>query len=73
VLPAGAPAAPGDGSVTGVVREVIYAGSESRVVVAAAGATLTALQLNAGGAGALARGDTVVLSWHPEAVRVLDD
>jgi putative spermidine/putrescine transport system ATP-binding protein len=73
VLPAGAPAAPGDGSVTGVVREVIYAGSESRVVVAAAGATLTALQLNAGGAGVLARGDTVVLSWHPEAVRVLDD
>jgi putative spermidine/putrescine transport system ATP-binding protein len=71
VLPADVPPAPGEGSVTGVVQEVVYAGAESRVVVAAAGATLTALQLNATAATAVRRGDTVTVAWSPDAVRTL--
>jgi len=58
----------------GVVREIVYAGSETRVVVAAdAGVTLTALVLNSAGAGAeFPRDSRVTLSWDPASTRFLD-
>jgi putative spermidine/putrescine transport system ATP-binding protein len=58
----------------GVIREVVYAGSETRVVVDAdAGVTLTALVLNAQGAPAeFARDTRVTLSWRPDSTRFLD-
>jgi putative spermidine/putrescine transport system ATP-binding protein len=70
-----APGQPADGvRVDGVVREVVYAGSETRVVVAAdAGVTLTALVLNSVGPQVnIARDARVTLSWSPEATRFLD-
>jgi len=58
----------------GVVREVVYAGSETRLVVDAdAGVTLTALVLNATGASSQFPRDTrVTLSWSPDSTRFLD-
>jgi putative spermidine/putrescine transport system ATP-binding protein len=65
---------PGEGAVRGTVREVVYAGAESRLVVDAAGATLSAVQLNsAPGRQPIGRGETVTLAWDPAALRVLPD
>jgi putative spermidine/putrescine transport system ATP-binding protein len=74
VARAGTPAASGDVAVDGVVREIVYAGAETRVVVAAdAGVTLSALQLNVSpDAVDLHRGDRVTLSWHRAAARVIE-
>ena len=66
---------PADGvRADGTVRELVYAGSETRVVVDAdAGVTLTALLLNAVDADSgLERGSRVTLSWRPDATRFLD-
>jgi putative spermidine/putrescine transport system ATP-binding protein len=71
----GAAGSPVDGvRADGTVREIVYAGSETRVVVDAdAGVTLTALLLNATQAeSGFARDARVTLSWHPDATRYLD-
>jgi putative spermidine/putrescine transport system ATP-binding protein len=71
----GAAGTPADGvRVDGTVREIVYAGSETRVIVDAdPDVTLTALLLNATGAhSGLARDARVTLSWHPDATRFLD-
>jgi putative spermidine/putrescine transport system ATP-binding protein len=62
-------------SVHGTVREIVYAGSETRIVVdTPAGVTLTALQLNVAiGPAALERGAPVTLAWQRTAARTLDD
>jgi putative spermidine/putrescine transport system ATP-binding protein len=63
----------GDVSVTGTVREIVYAGAETRVVVDAAGVTLSALLLNVGThAPELQRGDTVTLCWDRGAARTIE-
>jgi putative spermidine/putrescine transport system ATP-binding protein len=58
----------------GTVRELVYAGSETKVVVDAdPGVTLTALLLNDTGArSGFARGARVTLSWRADATRFLD-
>ena len=72
--------APGDAPVAedvrveAVVREVVYAGAETRVVAEAHGATLTALVLNvAADRPPVARGDRVTLAWSPHATTALND
>jgi putative spermidine/putrescine transport system ATP-binding protein len=74
MLPAGSAAGAEDVRVDGVVREVVFAGAETRLVVDAAhGLTLVALALNAAGAGAdPRRGDAVTLCWHRGAARVIE-
>ena len=66
--------APDGVKADGVVREVVYAGSETRIVVDAdAGVTLTALVLNSSGAStAFPRDTRVTLSWSPDSTRFLD-
>jgi putative spermidine/putrescine transport system ATP-binding protein len=58
----------------GTVRELVYAGSETKVVVDAdPGVTLTALLLNDTDArSGFARGARVTLSWRADATRFLD-
>jgi putative spermidine/putrescine transport system ATP-binding protein len=75
VLREGAAPAAGEVSVDGTVHEIVYAGSESRVLVTtAAGPILTALELNAAvGRGDLERGRRVTLAWPRDAVRLLDN
>ena len=72
--------APGDAAVAedvrveAVVREVVYAGAETRVVAEAHGATLTALVLNvAADRSPVSRGDRVTLAWSPHATTALND
>jgi putative spermidine/putrescine transport system ATP-binding protein len=62
-------------SVDATVREVVYAGSETRIVVESSGGlTLTALQLNVGLDGSqFERGRSVTLAWPRNAARVIDD
>jgi putative spermidine/putrescine transport system ATP-binding protein len=63
----------GDVSVTGTVREIVYAGAETRVVVDAAGVTLSALLLNvATHAPDLHRGDAVTLCWERAVARTIE-
>jgi putative spermidine/putrescine transport system ATP-binding protein len=60
-------------SVTGTVREIVYAGAETRVVVDAAGVTLSALLLNvATHAPDLRRGATVTLYWDRAAAGTIE-
>ena len=74
VLAAGEAPAAEDVRVDAVVREVVYAGAETRVVTEAHGTTLTALVLNvAAGAHAVGRGDRVTLTWSPDATTQLHD
>ncbi|GAB3674511.1 ABC transporter ATP-binding protein [Angustibacter aerolatus] len=72
VLPDGAPVPGGRRSARGTVREVVYAGSVSRVVVALdGGGELIALQQNGSDATtdtAVHRGDPVHLAWRDEHV-----
>jgi putative spermidine/putrescine transport system ATP-binding protein len=68
-----APAA-GDVRVEAVVREVVYAGAETRIVTEAHGTTLTALVLNVTpGTYPVGRGDRVTLAWSREATTQLHD
>jgi putative spermidine/putrescine transport system ATP-binding protein len=64
----------GDVRVDGTVREIVYAGSQTRIVVDADhDLTLTALMLNTSvGTPDLHRGDSVTLSWDRAAARVLE-
>ena len=64
----------GDPHVDGVIREIVYAGSETRIVVdSPAGGSFTALQLNSSvGAAEFERGQQVTLTWHRDAARVID-
>jgi putative spermidine/putrescine transport system ATP-binding protein len=75
VLPAGAAAAPGELSVEGAVREIVYAGAETRTVVDIGdGLTLTALLLNVSAQAVdFQRGERVTLCWDRAAVRVIGD
>jgi putative spermidine/putrescine transport system ATP-binding protein len=61
----------GEVRVDGVVREVVYAGAATRVLVdAEAGVTIAALILNVGtGAAAFTRGQSVTLGWDGSAIR----
>jgi putative spermidine/putrescine transport system ATP-binding protein len=73
VLRAGEQPADGELHVAGTVAEIVYAGSETRIVVdTVLGQALSALELNAAvGRHDLQRGDKVTLTWPPEASRVL--
>jgi putative spermidine/putrescine transport system ATP-binding protein len=73
VLPRGTPAGPDDVVVEGVVREVVYAGAESRIVVDAAhDLTLAAVVLNSAVPMVdVHRGDPVALCWDRAAVNVI--
>jgi putative spermidine/putrescine transport system ATP-binding protein len=73
VLRAGEQPAAGDVRVDAVVREVVYAGSETRVVADGPGSPLTAVVLNisADGAG-VNRGDRVTFAWPASATNVID-
>jgi putative spermidine/putrescine transport system ATP-binding protein len=65
---------PGEICATGVVREVVYAGPATRLIVdAEAGVVLTALLLNSAVSGQLPeRGATVTLGWPSAAVHELE-
>ena len=66
-------ARPDDVVVEAVVREVVYAGAESRIVVDTPhGLTLTALVLNGGAPVDVHRGDPVTLCWDRAAVNVIE-
>jgi putative spermidine/putrescine transport system ATP-binding protein len=75
VLADGRDPAPGDVVLGGTVREVVYAGAETRVVVdAGAGLIMTALLLNAGASDIpLRRGQQVRLAWPADAAQPLED
>jgi putative spermidine/putrescine transport system ATP-binding protein len=66
---------PGEICVDGVVREISYAGAETRVLVDAhPELALSATVLNATATGLeLRRGDPVTLCWQPAAVRAIED
>jgi putative spermidine/putrescine transport system ATP-binding protein len=74
VLAAGNRGEPGEISVDGLVREIVYAGAETRVVVDGPhGLTLSSLLLNASAATLdLHRGDPVTLCWPAAAVRAIE-
>jgi putative spermidine/putrescine transport system ATP-binding protein len=74
ILPAGSAEGAEEVRVDGVVREVVFAGAETRLVVESAhDLTLVALVLNAAGAaGAPRRGDAVTLCWHRGAAREIE-
>jgi putative spermidine/putrescine transport system ATP-binding protein len=74
VLPSGTPAGADDVVVEAVVREVVYAGAETRIVVdAAPGLTLAAVILNSAVPTVdVHRGDPVALRWERGAVNVIE-
>jgi len=74
VLPAGTPAGPADVVVEAIVREVVYAGAATRIVVDAAhGLTLAAVVLNSAVPTVdVHRGDRVALCWDRAAVTVIE-
>ena len=58
--------------VDAVVRELVYAGSQTRVVADTGnGSTLVALVLNSPPATSIHRGDEVTLSWDRAAAGIL--
>jgi putative spermidine/putrescine transport system ATP-binding protein len=74
VLPRASTGGPDEIAVDGVVREIVYAGAETRIVVDTTGhdTTLTALVLNDRAAAVnVNRGDAVTLCWQRQAVRVI--
>jgi putative spermidine/putrescine transport system ATP-binding protein len=75
LLAAGGSAEPAEIRLDGVVREISYAGAETRVLVEVRpDLTLSALLLNAAAAGPeLTRGNPVTLCWQPSAVRAIED
>ena len=69
----GGTAGPGEVSVDGTVREVVYVGAETKVVVETPAVTLTALLLNVSTqATGLHRGAAVTLCWDRAAVRTIE-
>jgi putative spermidine/putrescine transport system ATP-binding protein len=74
VLPQAATTGPDELRVDAVVTELVYAGSETRVVAEAAGSTFTALLLNVSATmRALDRGDRITLAWDAAAAHPIDD
>ena len=73
IRPAGASGDAGEIVVAGTVREVVYAGAATRVLVdTAAGASVSALVLNdAAGRATVERGDRVTLTWPRSAARAV--
>jgi putative spermidine/putrescine transport system ATP-binding protein len=69
----GAPGEPGEVTVTGRIREIVYAGAQTRIVVDTdAGPSMTAVQLNSEQVRpGWHRGDNVVLAWHRGAARAI--
>jgi putative spermidine/putrescine transport system ATP-binding protein len=74
LMPGGAIGA-GEVSVDGVVREIVYAGAETRVVVEGPNdLSLAALVLNASiRSGGLERGQQVTLAWDRAAAKVIEN
>ena len=70
---AGGQGEPGDVTVTGRIREIVYAGAQTRIVVDTdAGLSMTAVQLNSEQLRpGWQRGDTVVLAWDRAAARAI--
>jgi putative spermidine/putrescine transport system ATP-binding protein len=66
---------PGEICLDGIVREISYAGAETRVLVdARSDLAISAMLLNAAAPGLeLRRGDPVTLCWQPAAVRAIED
>ncbi|HEY3736372.1 MAG TPA: ABC transporter ATP-binding protein [Jatrophihabitans sp.] len=62
---------PGHEIVSGTVRDTVYAGAETRVVVDTEHGALTALLLNTSAPRSVVRGEVVRLAWDPSAVRVV--
>ena len=74
VVQRGAAAEPGQTRVDGVITEIVYAGSETRVVAEAAGMTFTALLLNVtAGTPDLRRGEEITLAWDATAAHVIEE
>jgi putative spermidine/putrescine transport system ATP-binding protein len=70
VLPPNAQPGDDEVAVPGTVREIVYAGAATRVVVEAAGALLAAVLLNVTADPAPPRrGDPVLVTWHRGAAR----
>jgi putative spermidine/putrescine transport system ATP-binding protein len=73
ILAPGAAVGAGEVTVDGTVRELVYVGAETRVVVEASGSTLTALVLNVATHPAeLQRGAAVTLCWDRAAARTIE-
>jgi putative spermidine/putrescine transport system ATP-binding protein len=68
-------AEPGEIRIDGIVREISYAGAETRVLVdAQPDLVLSATVLNAAGPSLeLRRGDPITLCWQPAAVRAIEE
>ena len=73
VLSRGAATGPDDVAVQAVVREVVYAGAQTRIVAdTPEGLVLTTLVLNSAASAAdVRRGEPVTLSWNRGAVNVI--
>jgi putative spermidine/putrescine transport system ATP-binding protein len=70
---AGDAAGAGEVSVAGTVREIVYVGAQTRVVVETPAVTLSALVLNVSTqATGLQRGAAVTLCWERAAVRTIE-
>ncbi|WP_394769573.1 ABC transporter ATP-binding protein [Lacisediminihabitans sp.] len=75
VAQGGSATAPGSLTVAGIVQDVVYAGSTTRIVVAGPeGLILTATILNAHSpdGGVVRRGDPIALTWHESAMRSIN-
>ena len=69
-----APSEPGNVSVGGRIREIVYAGAQTRIVVDTdIGPSMTAVQLNSAQiSSGWQRGDRVVLAWDRAAARAIN-
>jgi putative spermidine/putrescine transport system ATP-binding protein len=65
---------PGNVTVAGRIREIVYAGAQTRIVVDTdIGPSMTAVQLNSAQiSSGWQRGDRVVLAWDRAAARAID-
>ena len=69
-----APSEPGNVAVAGLIREIVYAGAQTRIVVDTdVGQSMTAVQLNSAQTiSGWQRGDRVMLAWDRAAVRAIN-
>jgi ABC-type Fe3+/spermidine/putrescine transport system ATPase subunit len=72
--PTDAPSEPGNVAVAGLIREIVYAGAQTRIVVDTdVGPSMTAVQLNSAlTISGWQRGDRVMLAWDRAAVRAIN-
>jgi putative spermidine/putrescine transport system ATP-binding protein len=76
ILPRGGPVSAGAAHIDGVVRDVVYAGAVTRIVVdGPAGLTLSSMVLNTASEldASIRRGTEVTLSWPAAALRRISD